>query len=54
MTSVTMASTHGGLNWANSATYIMSTAAAIEGPLRSEDIPGMLGRIFDRPFPYGR
>jgi hypothetical protein len=51
---VTMASTHGGLNRANSATFIMSTAAAIEGPLRSEDIPAAIRHIFGRPFPYGR
>lgn len=48
------ASTHGGLNWRNSATFIMSTAGPIEGPLRSEDIPGAVGRLFDRPFPTGR
>ncbi|MDY7009350.1 MAG: hypothetical protein SVV80_01170 [Planctomycetota bacterium] len=44
-------STHGGLNWKNSATFIMSSAGAINGPLRSEDIPGELGKIFNRPFP---
>lgn len=44
-------STHGGLNWKNSATFIMSTAGAIKGPLRSEDIPGKIGKIFSRPFP---
>ena len=51
---VTMASTHGGLNWRNSATFLLSTAAAIPGPLRSEDIPAALERVFSRPFPAGR
>ncbi len=45
------ASTHGGLNWKNSATFIMSTAGTIKGPLRSEDIPDEMRRIFNRPFP---
>ncbi len=51
---VSMASTHGGLNWANSATFIMSSAGPIEGPLRSEDTPGQMSRLFGRPFPAGR
>lgn len=51
---VKMASTHGGLNWRNSATFIMSTAGGIAGPLRSEDIPRAVGGLFGRPFPYGR
>ncbi len=45
------ASTHGALNWKNSATFIMSTAGAVKGPLRSEDIPDVIGKIFNRPFP---
>jgi hypothetical protein len=48
---VTMASTHGGLNWRNSATFLMSTAGAVQGPLRSEDVPQAIGRLFARPFP---
>ncbi len=44
-------STHGGLNWKNSATFIMSTAGTIQGPLRSEDIPDKIEKIFNRPFP---
>ena len=51
---VNIASTHGGLNRANSATFFMTTAAPVPGPLRSEDIPGSLGTIFGRGFPYGR
>lgn len=51
---VTMASTHGGLNWRNSATFIASSAGAIDGPLRSEDIPAAMRKLFDRPFPLGR
>ena len=51
---VKMASTHGGLNWRNSATFIMSTAGQIKGPLRSEDIPGVMQKLFGRPFPARR
>ncbi len=51
---VKMASTHGGLNWRNSATFIMSTAGKVEGPLRSQDIPRVVSGLFGRPFPYGR
>ncbi len=48
---VSMASTHGGLNWRNGATFIMSTAGPITGPLRSEDIPAAVGKLFGMPFP---
>ena len=51
---VSMASTHGGLNWRNSATFFMTTAAAVAGPLRSEDIPAVMRKIFRRPFPLMR
>jgi len=51
---VSMASTHGGLNRRNSVTFIMSTAGDIPGPLRSEDIPAAVGRLFGRTFPLGR
>lgn len=51
---VTMASTHGGLNWANSATFIMSTAGKIAGPIRSEDIPLIVGKFFKRTFPANK
>lgn len=51
---VSMVSTHGGLNWRNSATFIMSTAGKIDGPLRSEDIPGEMKRLFGREFPARR
>ena len=51
---VTVASTHGGLNWRNSATFFMTTAAAVTGPLRSEDIPAVMRRVFGRPFPSMR
>ena len=51
---VDMASTHGGLNWANSATFIMSSAGAIDSPLRGEDVSPAIGRLFGRPFPLGR
>ncbi len=52
--SVKMASTHGGLNRANSVTFFMSTAGAVAGPLRSEDVPRVIRKIFGRRFPYGR
>ena len=51
---VKMASTHGGLNRANSTTFIMSSAGKIEGPLRSEDVPDAMRQLFARPFPLGR
>ena len=51
---VCVASTHGGLNWRNSATFFMTTARCVPGPLRSEDIPDTIGTIFRRGFPYGR
>jgi hypothetical protein len=48
---VDMASTHGGLNWGNSATLLMSSAGKVQGPLRSEDIPEAMRKLFDRPWP---
>jgi hypothetical protein len=51
---VNVASTHGGLNWRNSATCFMTTAGPVEGPLRSEDIPPLMRKLLDRPWPYGR
>jgi hypothetical protein len=51
---VKMASTHGGLNFKNSATFIMSSAGPIPGPLRSGDIPAELSKLLGRPFPRGK
>ena len=51
---VKMASTHGGLNWRNSATFLMSTAGGVAGPLRSEDIPPVIEKLLGRPFPAQR
>jgi len=51
---VDVASTHGGLTWRDSATFFMSSAARVPGPLRSEDIPCSVGKIFCRGFPAGR
>jgi hypothetical protein len=51
---VKMASTHGGLNWGNSATFIMSTAVKLDGPYRSEDIAPAFEKALGRPFPIGK
>ena len=51
---VDIKSTHGGLSWEGSASFLMSTAAPIPGPLRSGDVPRVMERIFGRPFRYCR
>ncbi len=48
------ASTHGGFNYTNSVTFIMSTAGPLPEAMRSDEIPEHLGRLFNRPFPYRR
>ena len=52
---VRIASTHGGLNYRNSATFIMSTAGALRPVMRSRDVPGNLEKLLkvDR-FPQGK
>jgi hypothetical protein len=49
--SVSIQSTHGALNWRNSATFIMSTIAPIDAPLRSTDVPAAMRKLTGRPFP---
>jgi hypothetical protein len=44
-------STHGSLNYTNSATFIMSTAAALPPFMRSRDVPRHMARIFGGPWP---
>jgi hypothetical protein len=51
---VTMASTHGSLNYRNSATFIMSTIAPLAPVMRGRDIPENLGAITGRSFPPKR
>lgn len=51
---VDICSTHGALNWRNSATFIMSTAGPVECPIRNEDVPAVMQKLFCRPFPYRR
>ena len=48
------ASTHGGFNYTNSVTFIMSTAGPLPEAMRSDEIPKHLGRLSNRPFPYRR
>ena len=52
--SVKMLSTHGSLNRASTTTFFMTTAGKVTGPLRSEDVPGVIGGFYGRAFPYGR
>jgi len=52
--SVDVASTHGSLNYSNSATFIMSTAGALPAAMRSADIPGYMKNLTGRPWPTGR
>jgi hypothetical protein len=49
--SVRIESTHGALNWRNSATFIMSTIAPVDAPLRSTDVPAVMRKLTGRPFP---
>ena len=48
---VDIASTHGGLNYANSVTFIMSTAGALPAAMRSADIPRHMSKLFGVPWP---
>jgi len=51
---VTVASTHGGLNRANTTTFIMSTLGTLPPVLRTADIPRNLSELLDRKFPAGK
>lgn len=48
---VKVASTHGGLNYRNSVTFIMSTAGPLPALMRSSDIPANMQRLTGRPWP---
>ena len=49
--SVTIASTHGGLNYANSVTLIMSTAGPLPAYMRSEDVPRHMKKLTGETWP---
>ncbi len=51
---VKIASTHGGLNYRNSAAFIMSTIAPLPPVLRSRDIPANMTRLTGQPWPLGK
>jgi len=51
---VDVASTHGSLNYDNSATFIMSTAGPLPEVLRSGDVPAAMEKLLGRPWPLGR
>ncbi|MCJ7544923.1 MAG: hypothetical protein MUP47_10260 [Phycisphaerae bacterium] len=48
---VKVASTHGGLNRANSTTFIMSTIGPLPALMRSADIPAAMSTLLGRPWP---
>ncbi len=52
--SVDIASTHGSLNYSNSAAFIMSTAGRLGPLMRSSDVPGQLKELTGRDFPSGK
>jgi len=51
---VRVLSTHGSLDYHNSATFIMSTIGPLPAFMRSADIPRHLEGLTGRPFPLGR
>jgi len=51
---LTIASTHGSLNYQNSVTFVMSTVGPLPPLMRSRDIPGHLGKLIDAPWPLGK
>ena len=52
--SVDIASTHGSLNYSNSAAFIMSTAGQLPPQMRSSDLPQQLKELTGRDFPSGK
>ena len=52
--SVTVASTHGGLNYANSVTFIMSTAGTLPRYMRSREISKNMAILTGKPWPTMR
>jgi hypothetical protein len=51
---VRVLSTHGSLDYHNSATFIMSTIGPLPAFMRSADIPHHLQGLTGRPFPLGK
>jgi hypothetical protein len=51
---VRIASTHGSLNYKNSVTFLMSTAAALPPVLQSKDVPAAMKRLTADRWPSGR
>ena len=51
---VTIASTHGSLNYTNSVTFIMSTAGALPAVMRSREVSEALKKATGLPFPNWR
>ena len=51
---VDIASTHGSLNYRNSATFIMSTIAPLPKVMKSTDIPGEMKKLLGGPWPMGK
>ena len=49
-----VASTHGGLNYSNSVTFIMTTAGALPPVMRSGDIPKNMKALTGVGFPMGK
>jgi len=52
--SVRVASTHGGLNYTNTVTFVMSTIGPLPKVMRSRDVAGHLARLLGRPWPMKR
>ncbi len=48
---VNIASTHGGLNYANSAAFVASTAGPLPADLRNDDLPAAMTGLLGRPWP---
>ncbi|MCK4601365.1 MAG: hypothetical protein KAU28_02795, partial [Phycisphaerae bacterium] len=49
--SVNVASTHGGLNYSNSVTFITSTVAPLPPLMQSKDIPGHMSELLGTDWP---
>ena len=51
---VDIASTHGGLNYKNSVTFIMSTAGPLPPVMRTQDVPVRMRELTKNSWPAGR
>ncbi len=49
---IKVASTHGGLNYRNTTTFIMSTAGALPPLMRSREIPANMSHLTGQPWPW--